>query len=164
MRKIALLAAVGALAGTGVAVADGDKDTNSIRGTSAADTLTGTAGDDRIFGRAGDDTIDGAAGNDYLKGGHGKDALSGGAGDDRINARGDGRTADTISCGEGADKVWAGRNDVVAGDCEVVKRHKAKKAKQDKRGRQDGDRAAKRQNGNAPHDADGKRGKGPKDS
>ena len=61
----------------------------------------------------------------------GADELNGGAGDDRIGGRGDGRTADTITCGAGTDIVRADRNDVVAADCEHVRRtgKKPKKAK-----------------------------------
>jgi Ca2+-binding RTX toxin-like protein len=113
---------------------------NSIRGTKGDDTLTGTAGADRINALAGNDTVNAGAGddkvrggkgndvlngedgNDKLKGNKGTDQLNGGAGNDRIDGRGDGRTADTITCGDGTDVVKADAKDSVASDCEVVKR------------------------------------------
>ncbi len=89
-------------------------------GTNAANTLTGTAGPDVLRGLGGDDRLFGGRGNDRLDGGRGKDVLSGGAGDDTILARD--KTRDVISCGSGRDLVTADRIDVVARDCETVRR------------------------------------------
>lgn len=68
-------------------------------------------------------TILGTQGNDYVNGGQSADTLTGGAGDDILRGRGDGNTADQISCGDGADTVIADRNDVVTADCETVLRN-----------------------------------------
>ena len=69
----------------------------------------------------GTDEVNGGDGNDRIRGGGGADTLNGDAGDDRINGRGDGRAGDTINCGDGTDVVKAGRNDVVAADCETAR-------------------------------------------
>ena len=93
----------------------------SIVGTPRADRLTGTAKPDSIDGRAGNDTLRGLAGGDFLQGGAGRDTVDGGSGDDRVAAHADG-AVDRVRCGAGRDIVDAERNDVVAGDCEVVSR------------------------------------------
>jgi hypothetical protein len=165
MRRTLIVAAAAMLALAAPALA-----ADPIRGTAGDETLTGTAEADAIFARAGndivnaaagddfvhggrgDDTLNGDDGNDRLKGGGGKDILSGGAGDDAIDARGDGGTADEISCGDGADTVRAGRNDVVADDCETVKQPGKPVA--------DGQPAPGAEQ--RPFDEDGKPGKGPK--
>jgi hypothetical protein len=134
MRRILIVAAAATLVFAASALAAG-----TTRGTAGDDALTGTpeadaifalagndtvnagAGDDSVRGGRGDDVLNGQDGNDRLKGGSGVDTLSGGAGDDLIDGRGDGRTGDTITCGEGADTVRASRNDNVADDCEQVK-------------------------------------------
>jgi Ca2+-binding RTX toxin-like protein len=92
-----------------------------IRGTARADKLTGTKGPDVIQGGAGADVIRGLGGDDRLVGGTGADVIDGGAGNDTIYAR-DG-TRDHITCGSGRDTVDADRRDVVARDCESVRRH-----------------------------------------
>ena len=167
MRRSLILAALALFALPSLALAAGP-----IRGTAAGETIAGTAQADAIFARAGDDTVNagggddrvrggrgadtlnGEAGNDRLKGGGGEDTLNGGAGDDLINGRGDGRAADTITCGAGVDTVRAGRNDVVADDCED--------AKQPGTRRDDADKPGKGPKGEQPFDDDGKPGKGPK--
>jgi len=89
-------------------------------GTAGADRLVGTGGADLLRGGAGDDRLLGRGGNDTLVGGSGHDTLEGNAGNDRILAR-DGER-DTVRCGRGRDSVVADRADVVARDCETVKR------------------------------------------
>jgi hypothetical protein len=134
MRRTLIVAAAAMLVFATSALA-----TVSIRGTAGDDPLPGTpeadaifalagndtvnalAGDDSVRGGRGDDIVNGDDGNDRLKGGSGVDTLSGDAGDDLIDGRGDGRTGDMITCGEGDDTVRASRNDDVADDCEHVK-------------------------------------------
>ncbi len=82
-----------------------------LRTGPAADTLLGDAGDDGLIAAGGDDT---------LEGGLGVDALDSGPGDDTVRVR-DG-LADSIRCGEGADRVDADTLDEVATDCETVAR------------------------------------------
>lgn len=116
-------------------------------GTSRADTLCGRARADRLFGRGGNDVLRGRAGNDALAGGGGNDRLEGGAGRDRLTggpgrdtlvggpgrdtiSGGGGRdlvrardgARDRIACGPGRDVVYADTSDVVAADCEDVRR------------------------------------------
>jgi Ca2+-binding RTX toxin-like protein len=111
--------------------------------TPGASKLVGSNGDDQlrsfhyadvIDGRGGDDTIEGWYGDDVITGGPGRDTINAdagsgactflvcrvGAGNDRINVR-DGER-DSVICGPGRDVVIADRKDVVAEDCEVVKR------------------------------------------
>ena len=102
-----------------------------LDGGKGDDTVSGGDGNDRLKGGKGADTLNGDAGNDRLKGGKGADTLDGGAGDDRIDGRGDGRTADKVTCGEGNDVAKLDKNDVITdataanpkGSCEVVKRN-----------------------------------------
>ena len=128
------------LGGTGddLVIGGGGKDrmaggsgTDRLRGGASADRLKGGSGDDRLNGNSGNDRINGGSGNDILRGGSGKDRikgskgrdrLSGGSGADRIGAR-DGRR-DKINCGSGRDRVFADRIDVVARNCERVRRRR----------------------------------------
>ncbi len=89
-------------------------------GGEGADTLRTGPEADTLTGDAGDDTLTAGAGNDRLDGGVGIDALDGGAGDDTLSAR-DG-LADTVACGDGADRVDADTLDDVASDCETTER------------------------------------------
>lgn len=116
-------------------------------GTSGADTVCGGAGADRLLGRGGDDVLYGRTANDSLAGGRGNDRLEGGAGGDRLTggpgrdtlvggpgqdtiSGGGGRdlvqardgARDRIACGPGRDVVYADTSDVVAADCEDVRR------------------------------------------
>jgi hypothetical protein len=88
-----------------------------------------------------------------VRGTSGPDTLTGTAEADRIHALGDGRTGDTITCGEGEDTVRAGRNDTVAEDCETVRR-----PGEGARGPRKGDD----EDDESPFDDDGRPGKGPK--
>lgn len=79
----------------------------SVLGTNAKDTITGGNGADTLTGNAGDDTLIGGTGADILNGGTGADtfnAVSVGAGD---------VGADTITTGEGIDKIILTDNDAV---------------------------------------------------
>jgi len=108
--------------GPGDDTLNGTPGNDRIAGFGGNDTLNGLAGDDRLRGGKGDDTLNGGDGDDKLKGGKGADHLNGDAGDDLIDARGDGQTADVITCGDGTDDtVRADRSDQVAADCERVK-------------------------------------------
>lgn len=89
-------------------------------GTRGPDTLRGLGGGDTILGLAGNDVLDGGPGNDTIVGGPGRDILIGGPGNDVLSAR-DGQR-DRIRCGTGQDRVIADRLDVVARDCEIVRR------------------------------------------
>jgi hypothetical protein len=73
-----------------------------------------------ILGGPGADTLTGGPANDEIDGGEGDDRLSGGGGDDAISAR-DGAT-DTVSCGDGADRVTVDAPDAVDATCEAVDR------------------------------------------
>jgi Ca2+-binding RTX toxin-like protein len=92
-----------------------------IAGRAGNDTLNGLARWDVLRGGTGDDTINAGRGRDFVFGGLGSDTVNGEAGRDRIHVR-DGE-ADTVDCGDGFDRVWADQSDVVANNCEIVRRH-----------------------------------------
>jgi Ca2+-binding RTX toxin-like protein len=106
-----------------------------VRGGWGDDTLNGGPGPDRIFAQRGVDTVNGGDGSDDLwalarkdvtrVAGEPADTLNGGEGNDRFHVR-DGE-ADTVNCGPGFDVVAADRKDVVASDCEFVKRRSVRK-------------------------------------
>jgi hypothetical protein len=109
---------------TGGALAD------ILRGGAAADILGGGGGNDRLFGGAGNDVLGGGAGNDYLDGGAGNDRLIGGLGvntllggygNDTLDAR-NRAGKDILRCGAGYDIALANAGDVVARDCERIRR------------------------------------------
>lgn len=106
--------AQGAKKVTGTAAAE------TICGRAAAEVLQGAGGNDVLRGGGGDDRLYGGAGLDQLDGGLGSDRLDGGPGDDIILARDHRR--DRIVCGGGLDVVTADKRDVVARDCEQVRR------------------------------------------
>ena len=89
-------------------------------GTSTADVLVGTRRYDIMCGRDGADRIRAGAGPDYVFPGRGRDVVRGGAGRDHVLTREGNR--DRIACGSGLDIVRADRIDVVAPDCEDVRR------------------------------------------
>ena len=96
------------------------------------DTVNGELGNDRMFANRGVDVVTGGPGNDHLwarapfdvtgEPNEPADTLDGGEGNDVFHVR-DGE-ADNVTCGAGYDVVRADRKDVVAADCEVVKRHR----------------------------------------
>jgi Tol biopolymer transport system component len=79
-----------------------------------------TGRDCRIFGTARADSIVGTPRRDIIDARAGRDHVRAGAGADDVHARDGAR--DTIACGPGADTVFADRLDVVARDCEDVRR------------------------------------------
>ena len=118
---------------TGTAAADrirGGPGDDQIRGRGGRDALSGRGGADLIAGDGGADTIQGGPGDDTLLGGTGSDKITGGRGADTIIA-GEGNDlvsardheVDRVYCGLGRDRVDADAIDVVASNCETVKRH-----------------------------------------
>ncbi|MDQ3647379.1 MAG: hypothetical protein M3433_02110 [Actinomycetota bacterium] len=91
-----------------------------IAGGSSDDVVRGDRGNDRINGNSGDDRLFGNSGNDLITGGAGRDVISAGAGNDRVDVR-DGQR-DRVNCGLGRDPVIADRSDVVARNCERIRR------------------------------------------
>ena len=91
-----------------------------MAGRGGADTINGDEGDDRITGDRGSDRIFGGAGNDDIFGNLDNDTIDGGPGDDRINVVAGG--LDIVTCGPGRDTVFVGVGDIVAADCEDVRR------------------------------------------
>ena len=74
-----------------------------------------------LFGTPGDDTLFGRSRGDVIDPGPGFDRVFAGGGPDRIVVN-DG-FPDVVRCGEGKDIVFAEYRDVVARDCERVRRH-----------------------------------------
>jgi Ca2+-binding RTX toxin-like protein len=144
--------------GKGPDVLNGTPGPDRIAGFAGNDTLNGLAGDDVLRGGKGNDTLNGGDGNDRLKGGKGADQLNGNAGNDLIDGRGDGRTADMITCGDGVDTVKADRSDQVAADCEIVKVAGGRGKGHNKQATNGTKGKSKQHN----HSEDGKPGKGPK--
>jgi Ca2+-binding RTX toxin-like protein len=91
-----------------------------LAGRNGADLINGDEGNDRITGDRGPDRIFGGPGNDDIFGNLDPDVVDGGAGDDRINVVAGG--IDIVTCGPGRDTVLASVLDVVAPDCEDVRR------------------------------------------
>jgi Ca2+-binding RTX toxin-like protein len=81
-----------------------------------ADTIIGTPGDDTLAGTAGDDVIRGLEGNDVIGAAGGRDLIDAGAGNDVIRTR-EG-TRDVVRCGDGSDRVYSDRTDVLY-NCEA---------------------------------------------
>ena len=106
-----------------------------VRAGLGDDIANGGPGNDLIYAQRGVDTVNGGQGNDNLWAlarkdvtrvvGEPADTVNGGEGNDRIHVR-DGEP-DTVTCGPGLDGVRADRKDVVAADCEVVKRRSVRK-------------------------------------
>jgi Ca2+-binding RTX toxin-like protein len=82
--------------------------------------VTGSPGDDEITGYAGRQALLGGEGLDVIRGLRGPDLLAGQDGDDTIYSRDD--SVDTVGCGAGVDTVLADASDVVASNCETVRR------------------------------------------
>ena len=91
-----------------------------VLGGDGADTLTTGDDADTVDGGLGNDRIVAAGGADVITGGEGVDEIDAGSGDDDVRVR-DG-LADSVRCGDGADRVDADGFDTVAGDCEAVAR------------------------------------------
>lgn len=137
----ALVASVAAIAVVPIATAGAGTAKKRFPGTSGNDNYVGTPKRDVMYGLAGDDSLDGKGkgdrikagdgadvlygreGNDRMWGGDGSDTIYGGPGNDRIYSKEVDDDSDTISCGAGKhDRVWAGAEDNVSGDCEHVVR------------------------------------------
>jgi len=91
-----------------------------ISGSRGRDRINGGSGNDRISGGSGGDKIAGDAGNDSINGNSGADRISGNSGNDRITSADNSR--DRVNCGSGRDSVVADRKDIVARNCERVRR------------------------------------------
>jgi Ca2+-binding RTX toxin-like protein len=109
---------------------------DSVLGGSGNDFVTGDNGSHNIVGEEGMDLVDGGRGSDREEGGDGPallvggpfgdtskdDTLSSGDGDDAFFVDNGPATRDKVSCGSGFDRVAADTKDVVAPDCEQVRR------------------------------------------
>jgi hypothetical protein len=84
------------------------------------DVMLGGTGADRLSGGPDSDLMFGGPGNDILSGGSGADLIVGEAGNDAVDATD--RARDSVVCGKGRDRVLADKHDVVARDCEDVRR------------------------------------------
>ncbi len=105
-----------------------------LNGLWGDDEILGGQGDDLLVGEAGSDRVEGGEGNDYLVAAYGywqqapdapasPDLLRGGPGHDIIDAADLAGAPDTVECGPGFDVVYAGVEDNVADNCEVVYRY-----------------------------------------
>ena len=83
-------------------------------------TVTGTSRSERLPGSDGDDFVCAGAGDDAVVGFDGRDRLFAGAGMDYVHSQDGG--FDVVGCGPGPDEVLADRVDLVAADCERVRR------------------------------------------
>ncbi len=108
---------------------------DSVLGGSGNDLVTGDEGTDSLVGEEGMDLVDGGPGSDRVVGGDGpdllvdgpfretsRDTLSGGDGNDAFFLDNGPATRDIVSCGSGFDRVAADTEDMVASDCEQVRR------------------------------------------
>jgi hypothetical protein len=126
LRKVLLMAAVGALAAVFAAqvavaqvdetpeglppvssreIVEGTDDSEVIRGTEETDVLFGGDGDDALYGFRSRDLLRGGRGEDYLGGGRHGDYLYGDRGPDVITGQGG---KDRIFGGKGRDDLYAG--------------------------------------------------------
>ncbi len=150
MLALMLVVAAPALADhlAGLKIKEGSNRDEILKGTRGADGLFAKGGDDILYGRGSGDFLDadsdaantvrgrgqdivyGGGGADDIYGGPKGDILRGQSGNDEINdgryngtspTKGD-NARDIIYCGPGLDEVTAEPRDVVASDCEVVKR------------------------------------------
>jgi Ca2+-binding RTX toxin-like protein len=141
--------------GRGEDTVNGDAGNDWLWGGADNDVVNGGDDNDKLGGGGGDDTLDGGSGDDVI--------VSAGLAKKRFRGRGcdkgrnfgcdkgrnfgkrgkrgrkswrwtvDPQGKDTITCGEGADKVYADKDDVVAADCETVVRLEDKMARKNKR-------------------------------
>lgn len=112
----------------------GTEEPEALYGTYGPDLIEGLAGDDLIVGEAGEDSILGGLGDDFLVTGYAyfqsapdapasSDYVDGGRGNDLIDSADLAGAPDTVNCGPGDDLVYAGVEDLVAPNCEVVYRY-----------------------------------------
>jgi Ca2+-binding RTX toxin-like protein len=108
---------------------------DNVLGGSGNDYVTGDRGSDSLVGEEGMDLVDGGPGPDRVGGGDGpdllidgpfeetsRDTLSGGDGNDAFFVDNRPATRDIVTCGSGFDRVAADERDLVASDCEQVRR------------------------------------------
>jgi hypothetical protein len=114
----------------------GGNGSDTMLGGSGNDVVWGMRGSDNLEGEDGRDIVDGWEGSDRLSGGKGDDlfvdgpfddtskneTLSGGGGDDAFFVDNGPATKDIVTCGSGFDRVAADVKDLVAPDCEQVRR------------------------------------------
>ncbi len=105
-----------------------------LNGLWGDDILKGGQGDDLLVGEAGGDDLHGDQGNDYIVAAYGywqqplnapasPDFIQAGPGHDVIDAADLAGAPDDVRCGSGFDVIYAGVEDNVADDCEVVYRY-----------------------------------------
>ena len=86
--------------------------------------LAGGPGNDGVLGGRGPDKVVGNEGNDLVADGPDRefstDRLSAGDGNDVVGVFNDPAFKDIVTCGDGFDRVFADRKDVIAPDCERV--------------------------------------------
>jgi len=104
-----------------------------IVGTNSGEQITGTKKAEEIRGLGGSDEITDGLGKDLAFGGPGGDNLIGYGGDrsvdhfygrrgnDIVQSRDVPAAKDIVSCGPGADTVYADKSDIVGSDCERAK-------------------------------------------
>ena len=108
---------------------------DKVVGGSGNDFLGGDHGSDSVVGEEGRDYVESGLGSDHIAGGEGpdwivdgpldetvRDTVSGDVGDDVIIVNNDPASRDKVSCGGGFDRVAADTKDLVADDCERVRR------------------------------------------
>jgi Ca2+-binding RTX toxin-like protein len=113
----------------------GGEGSDTVSGGSGNDDLGGDYGSDYIAGGEGRDFVDSGLGSDHIEGGEGPDWLvtgaleetsnetvSGADGDDVLIVNNVPASEDRVSCGGGYDRVAADTKDIVAPDCERVRR------------------------------------------
>ncbi len=138
MRRLVMLVVSGALmvalAATAAFAQTGTNTSETIYGTYGGDTLSGRGGHDLLVGEAGSDLIDGGEGNDYLVAAYGYwqaapfapasfDNILAGPGHDIIDSADLAGAPDNVVCGSGFDVVYAGVEDNVHDNCEIVYRY-----------------------------------------
>src|SRR5829696_2640623 len=86
--------------------------------------LLGGPGNDAVIGGLGSDNVVGGPGTDFITDGEQRggatDTLVGGDGNDFLGPVNKPAGKDILTCGDGFDRVWVDRKDVVAPDCEKV--------------------------------------------
>jgi RTX calcium-binding nonapeptide repeat (4 copies) len=96
----------------------GGEGNDTLSGGGDTDSLSGGNGDDDLAGGSGADKLDGGPGDDMLKGGPDADTVDGGDGADSISVRDS--TADSVTCGAGADRVESDSIDTIDASCETI--------------------------------------------
>jgi Ca2+-binding RTX toxin-like protein len=97
---------------------------NDGRPSGGEKTLLGGPGNDGVLGGRGSDNVLGEKGDDFVADGPDRefatDRLSAGDGNDAVGVFNDPAFKDLVTCGDGLDRVFADRKDVIASDCEKV--------------------------------------------